>query len=1086
MPIQSTSVRRSRTLAARIDADYPRMAGNKPLEELQRQEQRYFRDMDRIAGVLSKGKDIDATIRALSAEILDIFQTDRAWLLYPCDPTAASWKVPVETTTPEYPGVFATEEDIPMDAASAAVFASALASAKPITCTFEPESANAPEWVRKFQIHSQMFMALHLKEDKPWLMGLHHCKGQRSWTPAEQRLFLAISYRVADALDRLLLTQHLQQDVARRQQVEETLRHRVAMEELVAGVASHLVGVSPDTLDAELNRILSQLGNFTGNDCCYLFQFSANGERLSNTHEWCAEGIQAQIQNLQDLPTQPFAWALDRLRLGEVLYLPAVSELPTEAGELCRILKEGGIRSLINVPLRAGGEVRGFLGLDAVRAPTQWSDNDITLLETIAALLASALQRSESDTALRKSKASLAYAQHVMHLGNWELDLQHYHLTWSDEVYRIFEIDPARFDATYEAFIDIVHPEDRTAVDRAFQNVLEHGKSYDIDHRLLLADGRMKYVHELCEIKYDAAGKPLRAIGTVQDITHQRQAEMLSTRMGRILQHSWNEIYVFNSDTLCFVDVSDGACRNLGYSLQELLNLTLLEVETDFTRQQFTALVAPLLRGDKPHITFELNHRRKDGTRYPVEVLLQLSRSEEPSVFIAIVQDISERKHFIDELEHKALYDNLTDLPNRSLLQDRLGCALQLAHRETSSLAVLMVDVIRLREINDLMGHHNGDLVLQEVADRLQNMLRESDTVARLGGDEFAVVLPTADFKQAQRIADKIQRLFEQPVIVEDTPLEIEAAIGIAMYPDHGDDPAILIQHADIAMRVAKSETSSFSIYDPQDDPFSARRLKLHGELRQAIKSGALAVYYQPKVDIKTGRVTSVEALARWPHPSEGMISPVDFIPMIEQTGLIRPFTLWILEQAIKQSKHWALAGIDLAVAVNLSTRNLLDPSLPDSISQLLQFHQLDPDRLTLEITESAVMSRPEHALKILTRLHAMGMKLSIDDFGTGYSSLAYLKRLPVTELKIDYFFVSGIIESESDAVIVRSTIDLAHNLGLSVVAEGVENKEVLNLLTILRCDAAQGYYFSRPIPATELSSWLAESAWGPNQLTNN
>ncbi|MGD8592019.1 MAG: EAL domain-containing protein [Gammaproteobacteria bacterium] len=1055
------------------------MNGRKKLEELQRREQCYFRDMDRIAGVLCSGKDIDATIHALVAEMLNIFQADRVWLLYPCDPTAATWKVPVEAASPEYPGVFATGQNEPMDAAAAAVFESALASAEPVTTTFNPDSPNAPDWARKFQIHSQMFLALHLKKDKPWLMGLHHCKGQRTWSQAEQRLFLAIGHRVADALDRLLLTQHLQQDVEQRQHTEEILRHRVEMEELVAGIATRLVGTSPDTLEKEIDVTLGQLGKFTGIDRSYLFQFTADGKQLSNTHEWCAEGIMPQIHDLQNLPVLPFAWALDRLRRGEVLYLPVVSELPEEAGELRRVLMEGGIRSLVNVPLRVGKRVRGFLGLDAVRASMCWSDKDISLLETIAVLFASALQRSESDRELRNSEARLAHAQRITRLGSWELDLKHNELIWSDQVYRIFEIDPACFEASYEAFIAMVHPEDRISVDLAFNDALKNSKPYDIVHRLLMPDGRVKYVHELCEIKCNATGEPLRAIGTVHDITDRWQAEMLSERMGRILKHSWNEIYVFDADTLNLVDVSDGACQNLSYSLNELTKLTLLDLEPEFTRHQFKALLNPLVYGEKPQVTFETNHRRKDGTQYPVEVRLQLSRVEKPAVCIAIVQDISERKHFIEQLEHKAVYDALTDLPNRSLLQDRLEHAIKVAQREASPLAVLMVDVMRLREVNDLMGHHNGDQVLKEVADRLKKILRESDTVARLGGDEFTVVLPATNITQVHIVAEKLQKQFERPVIVEDTPLEIEAAIGIAMYPDHGNTPAILVQHADIAMRVAKSESSGFVIYNPQDDPFSARQLKLHGELRQAIKGKGLAVYYQPKVDIKTGRVTSVEALARWPHPTEGMISPADFIPMVEQTGLIRPFTLWVLEQAIRQSKCWAVAGIDLSVAVNLSTRNLLDPGLPDSITQLLQSHQLNPDRLTLEITESAVMSRPELALKVLTCLHSMGLKLSIDDYGTGYSSLAYLKQLPVTELKIDYSFVSGIIHGESDAVIVRSTIDLAHNLGLSVVAEGVEDKETLDILKILHCDTAQGYYFSRPIPAEELEYWLRSSPWG-------
>jgi prevent-host-death family protein len=577
-----------------------------------------------------------------------------------------------------------------------------------------------------------------------------------------------------------------------------------------------------------------------------------------------------------------------------------------------------------------------------------------------------------------------------------------------------------------------------------------------------------------------ADGKMIGMASLVDDITEHRQAEILSARMGRILAHSWNEIYAFDATSLHFVQVSDGACEDLGYSMDELKKLTPLELTPELTLEQFNALLDPLRRRDKPQITFESEHLRKDGSRYPVEVCLQLSSAETPPVFFAIIQDISERKDYIAELEHKALHDTLTDLPNRSLLHDRLELALKAAERKDEPVEVILVDVVRLKEVNDVLGHRYGDSVLQVVAARLQTILRESDTVARLGGDEFVIVLPAVDVEYAPLVARKIQEVFEQPFIIKDTPLEIEAAIGIAVYPDHGDEPAILLQHADIAMRVAKNEMTGFSIYDPEDDPYSLHRLKLFGELRRAINDKALILYYQPKIDIKSGRVTSAEALARWVHPIDGLIRPDDFIPLIERTGLIRPFTLCVLEQAICQCKQWAETDIDLTIAVNLSTRNLLDPSLPESITQLLETHQVNADRLTLEITESAVMSRPENAKKILTGLSEIGLKLSIDDFGTGYSSLVYLRQLPINELKIDHSFVSGITSSDNDAVIVRSTIDLAKNLGLNVVAEGVEDKDILDMLATFRCDIGQGYHFSRPLSAEEFSRWLVESPWGP------
>ena len=651
----------------------------------------------------------------------------------------------------------------------------------------------------------------------------------------------------------------------------------------------------------------------------------------------------------------------------------------------------------------------------------------------------------------------------------------------SSALTRTLGYTPYEFISDPSAWAASIHAEDRQRVLAQVQSAIAGtDNDFSLDYRMWHKDGKtLRWFKDHAHIERDATGQARMLFGVLTDVTGKRQSEMLSARMGRIMEHSWNEIYAFDADTLRFIEVSDGACRNLGYSMEELRQLTPLDLKPDFTHEQFEALVGPLRRAEKQQVRLEADHLRKDGSRYPVEVRLQLSDAENPPVFVAIIQDISERNRYIEALEYKAFYDALTDLPNRPLLEDRLTQALKVAHRETSSLAVLLVDVLRLREVNDLLGHQNGDLVLKEVAVRLQRVLRDSDTVARLSGDEFAIVLPTANNEEASLTAGKILKQFEQPVLIEDTQLELEAAIGIAQYPDHGDSPGILLQHADIAMRVAKNEALSFCTYDPHDDPFSVRRLKLHGELRQAINNKALAAYYQPKIDIKTGRVTSVEALSRWPHPTEGIISPAEFIPMVEQSGLIRPFTLWILEEAIRQSRQWSEQGIDLTVAVNLSTRNLLDPNLADNIAEFLQTHGVGAERLTLEITESTIMSRPEQALKILTRLDAMGLKLSIDDFGTGYSSLAYLKQLPVAELKIDYSFISGITASESDAVIVHSTIELAHNLGLSVVAEGVEDRETLELLATLGCDTGQGFYFGHPLPTGELEDWLRREPWG-------
>jgi diguanylate cyclase (GGDEF)-like protein len=424
--------------------------------------------------------------------------------------------------------------------------------------------------------------------------------------------------------------------------------------------------------------------------------------------------------------------------------------------------------------------------------------------------------------------------------------------------------------------------------------------------------------------------------------------------------------------------------------------------------------------------------------------------------------------------EHQALHDALTGLPNRTLFLDRVAQAIRAAHREGHAVAVMIIDLDRFKDINDTLGHHLGDLVLQEVGHRLQENLRESDTIARLGGDEFAILVPKLDAVAAALLfTDRIRDALAEPFQIEGLTLEVEASIGIAQFPDHGMDCDTLIQHADLAMYVAKGGTQGFQVYSARYDQHSRSRLALMGELRRAIEDRQLLLHYQPKVELATGRPVGVEALLRWRHRSGMLIPPGEFVPFAERTGLIRPLTLYVVEEALRQASEWRSAGLNLGVAVNLSARNVADPQMPEDIHRALLRWDVPAAKLELEITESSLMAEPIRAMEVLTTLSRMGVALSLDDFGAGYSSLGSLKRLPVDEIKIDRSFVANMARSESDAMIVRSTIDLGHNLGLRVVAEGVETAQCWELLSGLRCDAAQGFFISRPMPSVDVASWI-------------
>jgi diguanylate cyclase (GGDEF)-like protein len=430
----------------------------------------------------------------------------------------------------------------------------------------------------------------------------------------------------------------------------------------------------------------------------------------------------------------------------------------------------------------------------------------------------------------------------------------------------------------------------------------------------------------------------------------------------------------------------------------------------------------------------------------------------------------------MEEIEHRALYDQLTGLPNRTLFRDRVEQAMLAARRDGGSATVMFLDIDHFKAVNDTLGHEAGDVLLQELGARLREEMRSSETLARLGGDEFGILCLTSA-QEAAQLADRLHGALQTHFMVHDFPLEVATSVGIAAYPEHGEDVDTLLRHADVAMYIAKEARAGTAVYDAELDLNDEARLALAGELRRAIEGNELVLHFQPKADLETGGIVGVEALVRWQHPERGFIPPNDFIPIAERTGLIKPLSRYVIVTALRQCSAWRAAGIDLHVAVNLTIPDLLDLELPDLIETQLRESGVRPDQLELEITESTILADPFRVRQVLTRLNEMGLRLAIDDFGTGYSSLAYLRRLPVQAIKIDRSFVMDMCDNQNDATIVRSTIDLGKNLGLDVVAEGVETQEAWNALREQGCTLAQGYFIGRPLPAEELAALLEERA---------
>lgn len=574
----------------------------------------------------------------------------------------------------------------------------------------------------------------------------------------------------------------------------------------------------------------------------------------------------------------------------------------------------------------------------------------------------------------------------------------------------------------------------------------------------------------------------LRSARLFNDLNESRQRE---ARLGRIINASSNELLVFHAETLRFVEANAGVQRNLGYDMGELSELTPLDLNPELTPAEFESLLAPLRDGTQNEVTLETQQRRKDGSSYAVHVCLQLCRTEQPQVFFAVIQDITERKRADERIRYLAFYDSLTNLPNRRLFEEHLSRDLKLAQRRGKHLTILFLDLDRFKHINDTLGHRVGDSLLKGVAERLKTCVRASDSVARaglstgaslvsrFGGDEFIILLTEqADGAGAAVVAQRIIDALAEPITVDGYEFIIGASIGIAIYPQHGDDTETLIRNADAAMYLAKAEgRNNYQFYAKEMNASSLLRFTLENDLRKALERGELMLHYQPQVNLRSGLVVGVEALIRWQHPERGMISPEEFVPLAEETGLILPIGEWVIRTACAQQRAWHAEGYrGMRVAVNMSFKQLRHNTLRNVILGALQSSDADPSLFELELTETSIMQNADESIRLLNELKALGIRLAVDDFGTGYSSLSHLKRFPLDTLKIDRGFVRDVDIDKDGCAIVAAIIAMAKSLDLKVIAEGVETTQQLAFLRQHDCDEMQGYLYSKPVPAEEVT----------------
>lgn len=597
------------------------------------------------------------------------------------------------------------------------------------------------------------------------------------------------------------------------------------------------------------------------------------------------------------------------------------------------------------------------------------------------------------------------------------------------------------------------------------------------DHRVL-QDALMKIVYRdmaLVLEGYHCAVQ--RKLQSSKDIALCKQAH-ISSLLNNIPQILWSVDVVSNQSL--FVSAGAQDLQTLDMSMP----IPCLDWTESEQREQIQLAWVRALHGEQAQV--ETQVKFPDGqTRWFRRMFYPYANREGKVVRIdGRMEDTTELRATLERLEHMATTDVLTGLANRTLWYDRLHQALAVARRDGNmQVALMMLDLNHFKMINDTLGHSSGDRVLHQVAKRFEGALRETDTLARLGGDEFGILLPSLGDAQvaAANVANKILECFVEPFPHDGEELYLSAALGIAVFPDHADDADSLIRRADIAMYSAKSGDANYLFYDASSETGAAEHLQLSGWLRHALEHEEFELFYQPKIDLQHKRISGVEALLRLRHPQKGLITPNRFIPIAETIGLMTPITDWVLYTALRQCKEWSAKGVHMPVSVNVSARSFQSRKLIGRITDALQHAEVDGDCLEIEITENTLMADLDYGAEMLARLNDLGVGVAIDDYGTGYSSLAQLKRLPIQTLKIDRSFMIDMPESDNDAVIVRSIIDLGHNLGFKVLAEGVEDTEAWDLLEILGCDAIQGYHVLRPLPQEGLSDWLAKTSWAYN-----
>jgi len=694
------------------------------------------------------------------------------------------------------------------------------------------------------------------------------------------------------------------------------------------------------------------------------------------------------------------------------------------------------------------------------------------------------LHHDDLQIALKKLKAKEAtfeLLESINKLGSWEVDLKTHHSIWSKQSYINYGYEPFSVEVSLDLFLSHIVPQDLESTKKAINRIITTGAADTHQCRAKHTSGRIINLLLQAQVIYNDKKEPYKIIGTTQDITELVSLKNQKDELLQLVEYSSNEIYIVDIHNFNYLYVNKGACKALGYTKKELLGMSIYDTNPSLTPETVKTLMQKLRR--KHHFINRTIHKRKDGSTYHAQAYIHPIRYKSKNAYVIFDTDISETienetllQQKSAELQHQAHHDHLTGLPNRTLFKDRLSQAIISSKRHEKEFALLFIDLDKFKTINDTLGHNVGDKVLIEASSRLQQCVRDEDTIARLGGDEFTIILQ--DIKNIQdvsNISQKIVTEMREPIIVKEHSLYISTSIGISLFPKDASSSDELIKYADTAMYKAKEEgRDTYQYYTSQMTAYAFEKVVMDTSLRIAIKEEQFVVYYQPQIDVKTEKVIGMEALVRWQHPTLGLVSPVKFIPLAEESGLIIDIDKQVRRDAMKQFFLWYKEGLNPGkLSVNLAMKQLNERDFLEQLSNIMEEIGFKSEWLELEVTEGDVMSNPELSIEKLKTIQEKGIDLAIDDFGTGYSSLSYLKKLPLTKLKIDQSFVRDIPKDEDDVAITKAIIALGKSLKLKLIAEGVEDESQKQFLVENGCDFIQGYLYSKPIEAKAMTQFL-------------